>query len=90
MLYIYDVDGYKGDFGSRLTVNEYEAVAKALKLETTIDFFNEGFTIEVKQLIEGWEQIDLTGFGELEELGLEILEVFKKCKEIAILSEGNS
>ena len=44
MLYIYDVDGYKGDFGSRLTVNEYEAIAGALKLNTIINFFKEGFT----------------------------------------------
>lgn len=90
MLYIYDVDGYKGDFGSRLTVNEYEAIAGALKLNTIINFFKEGFTVELKRLITEWAQIDFSGFGELEELGLEILGVFKKCKEIIILTEGNS
>jgi len=89
MIYIYDVDGYKGDFGSRRTVDEYEAIFKQFDLTTAIDFFKEGFTIELEQLINDWEQIDFTGFNELSELGLEILEVFKKCKEIVILTEGN-
>ena len=88
MLYLYDVNGYQGDFGSRMTVDIYDDIVNKLGLTTAIDFFNEGFTVELEQLINDWEQIDFSGFGELQELGLEILEVFKKCKEIVILTEG--
>jgi len=88
MIYIYDTNGYKGDFGSRRTVDNYDKIANDLDLNIVFNFFRDGFAIDVPKFIEEFGSIDFSGFGEVEDLGKELLNTFKDCKGIIILSEG--
>ena len=88
MLYIHDITGYKGDFGTRLFADLMNDIAIELNLDVAIDFFKEGFIIEPNKLVEELGSIK-SDFSEIEEALPDIIEAIKKCEEIAILTEGN-
>jgi len=89
MIYIYDVDGYVGDFGSRKSVAEFEDIAIRLGLKNLKELFIDGFSIDTEEVIEEFNKIDTSSFSELAETAKEILDIFQKSKEIIILTEGN-
>jgi len=88
MISVYDVDGYKGEIGSRRTIAEIEDVMSMLNFQTAIDFFKEGFTIKNKELLDEFESIDIGAFGGIEDTIQEMMPILKRSRDIIILSEG--
>lgn len=86
MYSIFDVDGFKDDFGSTFTVAEFYKLAKQFGLESLKSFFEEGFSTDIQKLKSDLEKIDF-GFSELAEVKDDFLYILDCCKEIVILSD---
>jgi len=86
MFSIFDVNGFKDDFGSTFTVAEFHKLAKQFNLEKLKSFFESGFSIYIKELKNEIEKIDF-GFSELAEVKDDFLYILDRCEEIVILSD---
>jgi len=86
MYSIFDINGFKDDFGSTFTVAEFYKLAKQFNLEKLKSFFEEGFSVSVRELESELEKIDF-GFSELSEVKDDFLYTLKLCEEIVILSD---
>lgn len=86
MYSIFDVEGFKDDFGSTFTVAEFYKLAKQFDLENLKLFFEYGFSTHVQKLKDELDEI-IFGFSELGEVKDDFLYILDRCKEIVILSD---
>jgi len=86
MYSIFDINGFKDDFGSTFTVAEFYKLAKQFNLEKLKSFFEEGFSIDIHGLKSELEKIDF-GFSELAEVKDNFLYNLSISEEIVILSD---
>lgn len=86
MYSIFDVNGFKDDFGSTFTVAEFYKLAKQFNLEKLKSFFEEGFSVDIRGLKSELEKIDF-GFSELAEVKDDFLYILDTSEEIVVLSD---
>lgn len=86
MFSIFDVDGFKDDFGSTFTVAEFYKISKQFNLENLKSFFEEGFSVDIRAVKNDLEKIDFR-FSELNDVKEDFLYILDCCKEIVILSD---
>lgn len=88
MLYIYDGDGYKIDFGSSDMFDLYESVAKRFSLPILSELLKNGFTTNIQDLYTELASIGLNAVSELTDHLTEFAEVVANGKEIIIITDG--
>jgi len=86
MYSIFDVDNFRGEFGSTFTVKAFSDMSKRFKLKRLIEFFENGFSIDINGLRNDLEKIDF-GFSELEEVRKDFLYAVNGSKKIIILTD---
>jgi len=85
MIYIYDEDDYKGDFGSNEMWNFVYTVAQNNKLIYLQTLLDNGFTIDVRDVIADIEKVEWPSVDGMAEGAAEIIGGLMKCKSIAFL-----
>jgi len=87
MYYIYDEFGFKGDFGSLLTVVEFDTVAKDFELDALQQFLDDGYSLDIEGVKRDLSTLDFR-FSELEDVKGNLLTIMDDCKGMIILSNG--
>lgn len=85
MIYIHDIEDYRGDFGSADTVTFFEDVAKRLNLKNLLRFLDQGTTIDIREVIEDIESVDWPLIDGHNEVAAEVVGALLKCRGIAFL-----
>ena len=85
MLYLADINGYKGDFGNIEIVNRFRELSKELRLKELKTFLDLGFHIKPNQLVKELDGINF-GFSYLDDIVEYIKPIIKSSKEIVILT----
>ena len=83
MFYIFDQDGYKGDFGSAETVAALEEIG----LKEFNSLLSAGFTLEPEKIIDEIEGIGDV-FSEFSDILNSIAETLKSCGGFAMISSS--
>jgi len=87
MYYIYDENGFKGDFASLFTVTEFESIAKEHELPALQQFLDDGFSLDIKAVIRDLSTLDFR-FAELDDVKSDLISVLESCSGMIILSNG--
>ena len=85
MYYIFDQDGYKGDFGSTETIAAIEEIG----LVELNKFLAAGFTLNPEKVVGEIEGVGYV-FSELNDILMDTAEVLDECVGLAILSSSVS
>lgn len=86
MYSLFDVENFKGEFGSTFTVKAFSDMANRFRLKKLIEFFGDGFSIDINGLRNDLEKLSF-GFSELEEVRKDFLYAVNSSKEIIILTD---
>ena len=85
MIYIHDMEDYRGDFGSTGTVTFFEEVANRLNLKNLLKFLDEATTIDIREVIKEIESVDWPLIDGHNEVAAEVVGALLKCRGIAFL-----
>jgi hypothetical protein len=85
--YVYDEDGYKGDFGTNKGAHDYMAYLFGLDREELEDFTRDGYDISPEALLESLKDVNPPK-GDITSTHENFLSILEKCKGIVILSNG--
>jgi len=85
LILIYDEDDIRGEFGSIETMEFFAQVAENNKLRSLKNFFDLGFTIDIRRAVEEVETIDWPTVDGYNEVASNLVATLMKCKSMAII-----
>lgn len=86
MIYLYDINNFKGQIFSAIGMTILLEVAERLELPALQRFLSSSVTYEIDSVIDDLERIDFSTVPFMEELIIDIQIMLEDCSEMAILS----
>ena len=87
MIYISSDKGYVADFGSVADWQFLYEVAENQDLSFLKSFFDLGFTIDIRQVLDEVESIDWPTVNGMNEIAANFVEGLLKCSDICFLEQ---
>jgi len=86
--YIYDVNGYVDDFATQTTINDIRDIAISKRIKALINFFDEGYYTNLKELEESLNSIEWPEIDFIRATVEGLKNSLFRCKEIIIIHDA--